>query len=71
MLAERESAVVSQASGTTQGLLTAKSRVAKQVLTIPRLELIVEHMAVNLAVNVRNSLTCLSNWSTHDSLLIS
>ena len=49
-------AVVSQKSGTTQGLLTAKSRVAKQGLTIPRLELIAGHMAVNLAVNVRHSL---------------
>ena len=49
--------VVSQEFGTTQGLLTAKSRVAKQGLTIPRLELIAGHMAVNLAVNVRDSLT--------------
>ena len=51
--------VVSQKSGTTQGLLTAKSRVTKQGLTIPRLELIAGHMAVNLAVNVRDSLTSL------------
>ena len=42
-------AVISQKSGTTQGLLTAKSCVAKQGLTIPRLELIAGHMAVNLA----------------------
>ena len=52
--------VVSQESGTTQALLTAKSRVAKQGLTIPRLELIPGHMAVNLAVNVRDSLTNLA-----------
>ena len=33
-------AVVSQASGVTQGLVAAKSRLAKQGLTIPRLELV-------------------------------
>ena len=36
-------AVVSQTYGTTQGFLTAKSRVAKQGPTIPRLELIAGH----------------------------
>ena len=48
--------VVTQESGTTQGLITAKSRIAKQGLTIPRLELVAGHMAVNLAANVRESL---------------
>ena len=48
--------VVTQESGTTQGLITAKSRIAKQGLTIPRLELVAGHMAVNLAANVRKSL---------------
>jgi hypothetical protein len=43
-------AVVSQKSGTTQGLLTAKFRVAK------RLELIAGNMAFNLAANGRCSL---------------
>ena len=40
-------AVVRQDSGTTQGLVTAKARLAKQRLTIPRLELVAGHMAVN------------------------
>ena len=62
-------AVVSQKSGTTQGLLTAKSRVAKQGLTIPRLELIAGHMAVNLAVNVRSFLSWPS-YRPRDPLLV-
>ncbi|XP_068720014.1 uncharacterized protein [Montipora capricornis] len=49
-------AVVTQASGVSQGLVTAKSRLAKQGLTIPRLELVSGHMAVNLASNVRQAL---------------
>ena len=49
-------AVVTQASGVTQGLVTAKSRLAKKGLTIPRLELVAGHMAVNLAANVRGAL---------------
>ncbi|KAK3713709.1 hypothetical protein QZH41_008036 [Actinostola sp. cb2023] len=49
-------AVVSQASGISQGLITAKSRLTKEGLTIPRLELIAGHMAVNLASNVRSAL---------------
>ena len=39
-----------------QRLVTAKSRLGKTNLTIPRLELVAGHMAVNLAVNVRNAL---------------
>ena len=49
-------AVVNQESGTTQGLVTSKSRLSKRSLTIPRLELVAGHMAVNLAVNVRDAL---------------
>ena len=49
-------AVVTQDSGVTQGIVVAKSRLAKQGLTIPRLELVAGHMAVNLAVNVRTAL---------------
>ena len=49
-------AVVRQASGTTQGLVAAKARLAKQRLTIPRLELVAGHMAVNLVDNVRRAL---------------
>ena len=49
-------AVVKQSSGTSQALVTAKSRLAKTNLMIPRLELVAGHMAVNLAVNVRKAL---------------
>ena len=50
-------AVVEQPSGTTQSIVTAKSRLAKQSLTIPRLELVSAHMACNLLDNVRNALS--------------
>jgi hypothetical protein len=49
-------AVVEQAEGTTQGLVCAKSRLAKRNLTIPRLELVAGHMAVNLAANVEKAI---------------
>lgn len=49
-------AVVRQPSGNTQRLVVAKNRLAKQGLTIPRLELIAAHMATNLLINVRNAL---------------
>ena len=49
-------AVVTQESGTNQGLVTAKARLAKRNTTIPRLELISAHMAANLVSNVRNAL---------------
>ena len=48
--------VVSQPSGITQGIVAAKARLAKQGLTIPRLELVAGHMAANLATNVRETL---------------
>lgn len=49
-------AVVKQPSGTTQGLVAAKARLAKQGLTIPRLELVSAHMAANLVHNVEQAL---------------
>ena len=52
--------VVKQESGTTQCLVTAKSLLAKQYLTIPRLELVAGHMAVNLGMNVRNAIEAVS-----------
>jgi hypothetical protein len=48
--------VVSQPSGQTQGLVTAKTRLAKQGLTIPRQELVAGHMADNLVTNVKEAL---------------
>ena len=49
-------AVVHQESGVNQGLLIAKSRLAKKGLSIPRLELVSAHMAANLAENTKNAL---------------
>ena len=49
-------AVVTQPSGVNVGLVTAKARLAKQGLTIPRLELVSGHMAVNLITNTRDAL---------------
>ena len=58
-------AVVQQSSGQTQGLVAAKVRLAKQGLTIPRLELISGHMANNLIRNVRDALEGLPVTSLH------
>ena len=49
-------AVVHQSSGITQGIITAKSRLAKKDTTIPRLELVSSHMAASLLENVRDAL---------------
>jgi hypothetical protein len=49
-------AVVEQPSGVSQGLVAAKSRLAKQQLTIPRQELVSAHMACNLVHNVKQAL---------------
>ncbi len=48
--------IVRQESGVTQRLVAAKGRLAKQGLTIPRLELVSAHMATNLVTNVSNAL---------------
>lgn len=48
--------VISQPSGDSVGLIAAKARLAKQGLTIPRLELVSGHMATNLIVNVKEAL---------------
>ena len=49
-------AVTHQATGLSQGLVTAKSRLAKKGLTIPRLELVSGHMAANLVDNIKEVL---------------
>lgn len=49
-------AVVVQDQGVSQGLLTAKARLAKKSLTTPRLELVSAHMAANLVCNVTEAL---------------
>ena len=48
--------VVEQRSGSNQGLVAARSRLPKRGLTIPRLELVAAHMAINLASNVKEAL---------------
>ena len=50
-------AVVYQGDEVTQGLVCAKSRIAKRNLTIPHLELVAGHMAVNLVSNVARVLS--------------
>ena len=47
---------VTQDSGTSQGLLTAKARLAKKGLTTPRLELVAAHMTANVVDNVKTIL---------------
>ena len=49
----------------TQGLVCAKSRIAKRNLTIPRLELVAGHMTVNLASNVEAALSMNYEVGTH------
>ncbi|XP_044182089.1 uncharacterized protein LOC114969988 [Acropora millepora] len=49
-------AVVTQPSGVNLGLVTAKARLAKQGLSIPPLELVSGHMAINLITNKRDAL---------------
>ena len=48
--------IVRQQSGVTQRLVAGKGRLAKQGLTIPRLELVAARMATNLVTNVSNAL---------------
>ena len=49
------SAVIWQPSGTTQR--SAKGQLAKLGLTVPRLEMVATHMAMNLVANLHNTLT--------------
>ena len=49
-------AVIYQSSGTSQGLVAAKSRLSKKNLTILRLELVATHMPANLCKSIKDSL---------------
>ena len=49
----------------TQGLVCTKSRLAKQNLTIPRLELVAAHMATNLVSNVKKAIDNCDKIETH------
>ena len=49
-------AVITQASGSGAGLVTARLRLAKTGLSIRRLELVSGHMATNLITNARDVL---------------
>ena len=57
--------VIQQTSGNNQGLIATSSRVSKQGLTIPLLELVAGHMAVNLVANVIDVLDGLPVTNTH------
>ena len=46
-----------QSSGISQDLLCSESRLSKQDLTIPRLELVACHMPVNMLDNAKKALT--------------
>lgn len=59
-------AIVHQDQGVTQQLVCAKSRLAKKNLTIPRLELVTGHMAVNLVTNVQAAI----NFPPHETSLL-
>ena len=58
-------AVVRQNSGVNRGLVTARARLSKQGLTIPRLELVSAHMATNLISNVRDAFEGLPVKQSH------
>ena len=58
-------AVVTQHSKLSQGLVSAKSRLAKEGLTIPRRELVSGHMAVNLLSNIREAMQGFPITSLH------
>ena len=49
-------AIIEQGSDKEQGLITAKSRLSKKGLTIPRLELVAGHKAANVVDNVKKAL---------------
>ena len=53
-------AVVFQPNGTQQNIIASKSRLAKQKLSIPKLELVATHMAANLADNMKTALANLN-----------
>ncbi len=58
-------AVMQQGEVKTQGLVCAKSRLAKQNLTIPRLELVAAHMAANLVSSVEKAIKNCDEIETH------
>ena len=59
-------AVVFQPNGTQQDIIASKSRLAKQKLSIPRLELVATHVAANLADNIKIAFTNLNIRNVFD-----
>ena len=49
-------AVICQSSQVSQSLVTAKARLSKKDLTMPRLEIVAMHMAANLCQNLKLAL---------------
>ena len=58
-------AVVLQKGGVSQGLVASKSRLSRKGLTIPRLELVGAHMAINLVDNIAIAIPGLKINSIH------
>ena len=52
----------------TQTLVTAKERLAKRTLNVPRLELVSAYMAANLVINVKNALKYLPEATVYGCL---
>ena len=50
-------AVISQLSKEINGIVASRARIAKRGVTMPRLELIANHMNVNLGHNIYNALS--------------
>ena len=63
-------AVVKQESGITQRLVAANARLAKQGLSLTRLELISTHMVTILLVNVKVSLEGMPVTGLNDGLIV-
>ena len=55
-LACSSATVVVHSTGTVKGLLTAKARISKRNTSIPRLQLIIDQIAANMAKNVCQAL---------------
>ena len=64
-VAARVYVTVQQPSGTNQGLVAARSRLTRHGLTIPRLELVASHMAVNLLESASDTLDALPLGDAH------
>ena len=56
-------AVISQLSEETSGIVASWARIAKWGVTMPRLELIANHMNVNMGYNIYNAFLETVRWN--------